>query len=56
MPSRQGGPGGHGHPRMVDLLLRRGADIDGTKKDRTSLGWAGAFGNVRTVHPLPAAG
>lgn len=42
----------HGHPQMVDLLLRRGADIDGTKKDRTSLEWAAAFGNVRMVHHL----
>lgn len=46
----------HGHPEAVDLLLRRGADIDGTKKDRTSLEWAAAFGNVRMVHHLLAHG
>jgi len=45
-----------GHPQMVDLLLRRGADIDGTMKGRTSLEWAAAFGNVRMVHHLLARG
>ncbi|MFE9011149.1 ankyrin repeat domain-containing protein [Streptomyces cyaneofuscatus] len=45
-----------GYPRMVDLLLRRGADIEGTKRGRTSLEWAAAFGNVRMVHHLLARG
>ncbi|MEU0916754.1 ankyrin repeat domain-containing protein [Streptomyces cyaneofuscatus] len=46
----------HGHPQMVDLLLRRGADIGEVRKDRTSLEWAAAFGNVRMVHHLLARG
>ncbi|MET9091161.1 ankyrin repeat domain-containing protein [Streptomyces cyaneofuscatus] len=46
----------HGHPRMVDLLLRRGADIGEVRKDRTSLEWAAAFGNVRMVRHLLARG
>lgn len=46
----------HGHPRMVDLLLRRGADIGEVKRGRTSLEWAAAFGNVRMVHHLLARG
>ncbi|MEV4875596.1 ankyrin repeat domain-containing protein [Streptomyces cyaneofuscatus] len=45
-----------GHPQMVDLLLRRGADIDGTKRDKTPLEWAAAFGNVRMVRHLLARG
>lgn len=47
---------GHGHPQMVDLLLRRGADIDGTKRGRTPLEWAARFGNVRMVRHLLARG
>ncbi|MCD9903688.1 ankyrin repeat domain-containing protein [Streptomyces sp. MT29] len=46
----------HGHPQMVDLLLRRGADIDGTMTGRSSLEWAAAFGNVRMVRHLLARG
>ncbi|MGW7225578.1 ankyrin repeat domain-containing protein [Streptomyces cyaneofuscatus] len=46
----------HGHPQMVDLLLRRGADIGEVKRGRTSLEWAAAFGNVRMVHHLLARG
>ncbi|WP_433400206.1 ankyrin repeat domain-containing protein [Streptomyces sp. CA-146814] len=46
----------HGHPQMVDLLLRRGADIGEVKKGRTSLEWAAAFGNVRMVHHFLARG
>ncbi|CAD5970212.1 ankyrin repeat domain-containing protein [Streptomyces cyaneofuscatus] len=46
----------HGHPQMVDLLLRRGADIGEVKKGRTSLEWAAAFGNVRMVRHLLARG
>ncbi|MEU9783526.1 ankyrin repeat domain-containing protein [Streptomyces phaeochromogenes] len=33
-----------GHPRTVDLLLDRGADIEATLRNRTSLEWAACFG------------
>ncbi|MGW1204996.1 ankyrin repeat domain-containing protein [Streptomyces cyaneofuscatus] len=48
--------GEHGHPQMVDLLLRRGADIGEVKRGRTPLEWAARFGNVRMVHHLLARG
>ncbi|MFI1208760.1 ankyrin repeat domain-containing protein [Streptomyces sp. NPDC020802] len=45
-----------GHPRTVDLLLDRGADIEATLRDRTALGWAACFGHPRMVGHLLARG
>lgn len=45
-----------GHPQTVALLLRHGADINGVMKDKTSLEWAAAFGQVQMVHQLLVLG
>ncbi|MET9467180.1 ankyrin repeat domain-containing protein [Streptomyces sp. NPDC006544] len=41
-----------GHPLTVDLLLRRGADIDAEMKGRTALDWAAGFGYGEMVRHL----
>ncbi|CAM5233388.1 ankyrin repeat domain-containing protein [Streptomyces avidinii] len=43
---------GSGSPETVDLLLDRGADIEETMRDRTSLDWAARFGFPATVERL----
>ncbi|MFF3672363.1 ankyrin repeat domain-containing protein [Streptomyces sp. NPDC002120] len=45
-----------GHPDTVDLLLERGADIEGRMKDRTALDWAAACGYPAMVERLLAGG
>ncbi|WP_078490095.1 ankyrin repeat domain-containing protein [Streptomyces bikiniensis] len=45
-----------GHLETVDLLLRHGADINGTMKGKTPLEWAAAFGQVSVVRQLLARG
>ncbi|MFJ9808964.1 ankyrin repeat domain-containing protein [Streptomyces sp. NPDC101158] len=46
----------HGHPQTVDVLLLHGADINGVMKDKTSLEWAAALGNLQMVHHLLVRG
>ncbi|MFG3347849.1 ankyrin repeat domain-containing protein [Streptomyces sp. NPDC048018] len=45
-----------GRPQIVDLLLHHGADINGVMKDKTSLEWAAAGGQLQMVHHLLARG
>ncbi len=45
-----------GHLQTVDLLLRRGADINALMKGRTPLEWAATFGQVDMVNQLLARG
>lgn len=44
--------GDRGHPRTVDLLLDRRADIHGVMKDKTPVEWAAAFGLEPIVRHL----
>ncbi|MCM9078249.1 MULTISPECIES: ankyrin repeat domain-containing protein [Streptomyces] len=45
-----------GNPRLVDLLLDRGADIEEEMRERTALDWAARFGFPDTAERLLARG
>ncbi|WP_449484962.1 ankyrin repeat domain-containing protein [Streptomyces avidinii] len=49
-------PGENQHPRTVDLLLDRGADIEAEMKGRTALDWSLGFGYAPMARHLLACG